>query len=96
MKSFKESLFWLDDVLSKLTQEELLKELQSYEAKGPLASEYCECNVKSLTTVSLYDQLPSPNSTEDVVRKGYGSYYEVYSPTLVNNELVWKKVAWSY
>ncbi|UZV41220.1 hypothetical protein vBVpaMR16F_154 [Vibrio phage vB_VpaM_R16F] len=48
------------------------------------------------TTIGLYDQLPSPTSTEDVVRKGYGSYYEVYSPTLVNDELVWKKVAWSY
>lgn len=48
------------------------------------------------TTIGLYDQLPSPNSTEDVVRKGYGGYYEIYSPTLVKNELVWKKVAWSY
>lgn len=96
MKSFKERLFILEDVLSKTSQEELLKELQSYEAKGPLASEYCECNVKSLNTIGLYDQLPSPNSTEDVVRKGYGSYYEIYSPTLMKDELVWKKVAWSY
>lgn len=50
----------------------------------------------SLITIGLYDTLPQPITTEDVVRKGYGSYYEIYSPTLVGQELVWKKVAWSY
>lgn len=98
MKNFKEKRKRLKERLSNTTPNKLFKELKSYshEAKGLIAVEYCECKVKRLTTIGLYDQLPSPTSTENVVRKGYGSYYEVYSPTLVNNELVWKKVAWSY
>lgn len=32
----------LDEILSGMTQEELLEELQSYEAKGPLAVDFLE------------------------------------------------------
>lgn len=42
MKTLEERLEMLKDILSNTSPEELLKELQSYEAKGPLAYNYLE------------------------------------------------------
>lgn len=46
MLSFDERLRLLQEELDKRTPEQLLAELQSYEAKGPRADEFCKTLIK--------------------------------------------------
>ncbi len=52
-----------------------------------------------MKTINLYDPLPTPTSTEEVLRVGKGSFYKLYSPTDVSKrgesvKLVWQVVGW--
>lgn len=63
MKSFKERMKMLEDVLSNTTPDELLKELQSYEAIGPLAKDFLEVDEEQVSTFvqDLYEDGKTPS-----------------------------------